>query len=132
MFEKALGARSLDQPSLMQKQNFVGHAPCLSEAVGDHEYFRACAVHGGDDSFDFLRRAGVEASSRLVEEKNFGAQRPRARQREPLLLSSGEHARRVRAQAIEPDFDQGLACPLLAMNAWNPGNPKRVQDIGKR
>src|SRR4030081_1501358 len=105
----------------MQKKNFVGHPPRLSKTVGDHDYFRARMVHGADDRLDLLRRAGVEACGRLIQEKDFGSQRPCARKREPRLLASGQHACRAPAQAVESDFDQGLARPLLALSAWSAG-----------
>ena len=96
VLEETVGRRALDQPALVQEQDLVAEAVRLPEVVRAPSRSwcrpRACAAM---IVLDLVRRARVEARRRLVEEQHFRAQRPRARQREPLLLAAGEHARRV-------------------------------------
>ena len=43
--------------------------------------------------FDLARRTGIEVRGRLVEKQHFGPERPRARERELLLLAARQDAR---------------------------------------
>ena len=95
MLQELLGRRALDEPALVQEQDLVAEAPRLPEVVGHHHDLGARRVQCRDDPLDLVRGAGIEVRGRLVEEEHFGLQRPGAREREPLLLAAGQHARRA-------------------------------------
>ena len=100
--KNTLGARALDEPALVQEQHLVGEAPRLTQVVRHHHDLRAGRVHRRDDALDLVGRARIEARGRLVEEQHLGIERPRAREREALLLAAGEHARRPVGEAPSP------------------------------
>ena len=89
------GRRLLDLPALVQEHDVVGEALGLREVVRAHHDRRAARVDVAHDVFHRARGLGVEARRRLVEEQHFRPQRPRAREREPLLLAARQHARRA-------------------------------------
>ena len=108
MLEETVHRRALDQPSLVQEQDLVAEAARLGEIVRRHDDLGAGGVERLDDRLDLARRAGIEVRGRLVEEQHLGVQRPGARQREPLLLAAGEHARRP-ARVLSGGEQQRLA-----------------------
>jgi hypothetical protein len=78
---------------LVEEQDLVAEAAGLPEVVGAHDDLRARIPDRLDDPLDLGARARIEARGRFVEEQHLGPQRPCAREREPLLLAAGEHAR---------------------------------------
>ena len=116
---------ALDQPSAAQEKNLVREPPRLTEIVCRHDDLGSTRMDLADDRFDLARGGGVEIRGGLVEEEDFGAERPRTREREFLLFSSGEKTRRLLRARFEPDRFDHVAraqCPLSARNARD-GSP---------
>jgi hypothetical protein len=93
--KKTFGRRLFDDAAAVDENDLGGHALCLAEVVGGHQDARAGSGDLADDAFDLAAAGGVEAGGRLVEDQQFGFQRPGAGQRDALLLAAGEQARRA-------------------------------------
>ena len=100
MRRKTIGAaaRSTSRP-WCRNSDLVAEAPRLRRGCASIITIVVPArVDRRDDRLDLARRAGIEARRRLVEKQHVGLQRPRAREREALLLAAGQHARRAVAR----------------------------------
>ena len=96
--KKRSHGRVIGQLTGAHEQDLVGEAPCLAEIVSRHHDLGAARMDLVDDALDLARCAGIEVRRRLVEEQHFRRQRPRARERELLLLAAGQYARRAVAR----------------------------------
>ena len=67
-----------------------------------------------------LSQVLVKRPERLVEEEDGGACDQRARQRDPLLLTTGELVRVTCLEAVEPHDAKHLANPMGALRSGNP------------
>ena len=85
-----------------------------------------------DDPLDLGARAWIEARGGLVEKQHFGSQRPRACEREALLLAAGQHARRPFRKVPEPDAAERVARLARALDREDSGEPERVLDVRDR
>ena len=101
--EARRGARSASRPSC-RNSDLVAEAPRLAEVVRDHDDLGA-ARRGSLDDRDSISR--VAPGSRLAvgssRNSTSGLERPGAREREPLLLAAGQHARRTVREMREAD-----------------------------
>ncbi len=117
------------RPALLQVDDVVGKALRLREVVRGHDDGRALRMDAAHDVLDRARRLGVEAGRRLVEEQHLGPQRPRPRQRQPLLLAARQHPRRPRGQRAQAHFGQRVVDAPLRVRAVDAGQRQRVADV---
>src|SRR5262245_40298568 len=106
--KESVDGRALDEPSLVQVQDFIAEPPRLAEVVGRHHDLGSSGIEGLDDALDLAARGRIEARRRLVEKQHLGMQRPGASEREALLLASGKRARGPRREAGEADAVERL------------------------
>ena len=116
VLQKTIGRRAFHEPALVQEQDLVAQAMRLAEVVRHHHDLGAGGVQRDDHLLDLVGRARIEARRGLVEEQNFRAQRPHARQRQRAA------ARRRKARAprgsrmrVEADLAQRFQRALLAL-----------------
>src|SRR4051812_36508344 len=91
------------QPSLPQRQHAVAHAGEAFAVRGEQDAGARLPAEREEERADFVARARVEVSRRLVREYEPWARDERARQSHALLLAARKLARRVRRTRREAD-----------------------------
>ena len=87
-----------------------------------HDDLGAARVDLLDDALDLARRAGIEVRRGLVEEQHLGRKRPRARERELLLLAARQHACGTLARGRAPRRRELRARAARARRAATPAS----------
>src|SRR5687767_2870782 len=130
--EKALDRRALDKPPAVHEQDLVAEAPRLAQVVGRHHDLGAARANLADDRLQLSRRTGIEVSGGLVEKQHFRAQRPRAGERELLLLAARKQPRRLMRTAFQPHGLQDIVCAQLALAAAYARELETVHHVRER
>ena len=115
----------------MQVDHLVAQAPSLAQAVRGHHDLGARRIKGAYHRFDLARRAGIQVRGGLVEEQHLGVQGPGTREREALLLTARQDARRALGKLREPHFCKGLARAPQTIGAADASDLERIDDIGQ-
>jgi len=111
--------RVLDDPPLMDEQDFIPEPARLPQVVRRHDDLGPGSVEGFDDVLDLARRARVEVGGGLVQEQYLRMQRPGAREREALLLAARQHTRRPVSNIDQPNLAQRIHRLALAFGRRN-------------
>jgi len=108
--EKLVDRRPLAETPLMDEQDFVAEAARLAEIVGDQHDLGPASVQAGDAALDLLGGTGIKIRSRLIEKDDLRRQRTGPSEREALLFTAGQRARRMCTHASKADSTQRLLC----------------------
>ena len=131
--KRSTGARSTSRPPLMNRISSPRRRawPRLCVVI---TILVPLAANLADDRLDLARRAGIEIRRGLVEEQHFGPERPRARERELLLLAAGEHARAgwCATCARAPPLRARRARAARARARGTPASLSPYVDVGER
>ena len=129
---RSAGARSTSRPWCRNRTSSA-EAARLSEVVRHHHDLRSRqrAIAATMRSISCVA-PGIEARGRLVEEQHLRVERPRAGEREALLLAAGEHARRTIGECAETDAGRARAGRGGRARRRARRRLQRVDDVGER
>src|SRR6185503_9475223 len=111
------------------EQDLVGETVRLAEIVRGHDDLAARLVHREHDRFHHARGGRIEIGGGLVEEQNFGIERPCARERHALLLAAREPARRSQREMREAHRFEPLARDPAPLGSAEAGELQAVFDV---
>jgi hypothetical protein len=114
---------------MVQKQDSVGEASRLRQVVGGHDDRRAAAMDAVEQVLNGSCGSGVEIGSGLVEKQDVGFQGPGARQRQPLLLTAGEHTGWLSGEMRQSRLLQGVGDDFITLLAWDAADSQRIANI---
>ena len=118
----------LDDRAVVDEQHAIGEAARLCEIVRRHDKGDALRFQRRDHLLDLARGAGIELGCRLVEEQQFRAKRPCARDREALLLAARQEPRGALRNVLKPESAQRLVGALRSLRVAHGG--EGVREIG--
>jgi len=78
----------------MQEKHLIGEPPRLSQVMGRHEDLGTALGDLFKQRFDRPGGGGIETGGGLIQQQDLGLEHPSPRQREALLLATGQKPRR--------------------------------------
>jgi hypothetical protein len=111
--------------AVLQAEHAARKPPDQIEWVAaEDERLQAPRCELAEERFDFTPRIQVHAGRRLIEQHHIGGHRPRARQRQPLLLASGQRACVALGERGQADAGQRLVRLLAGVSPARAAQPQ--------
>ena len=126
--KRSTGARSARRPALMNRISSPRRRACPRLCVVI-TILVPLAWIWPTMRFDLARRAGIEVCSGLVEEQHLGLERPRAREREFLLLAARKDTRGPLRRSAQPHGIEHFAARAGRAPQSNPGELEPVGHV---
>jgi len=120
----------LDDRALEHQCDALAELGCFRAVVRDDQRRQAkVGLQAHDQAADLFAAVGVKRRQRLVEQQQVGLGAQRSRERDALLLATGEAVHRAVHERAQADLLEALAGASVALGLADTGSAQRKRDV---
>ena len=116
----------------MQEKHLIGQPACLPQVMSRHDNPRTSLGDLRPAGFRPSGGGGIETGGGFIQQQHLGFERPGTRQRQALLLATGQDCRAGRpARSTNPACSQGFVDRRPALPPWHAAEAQDITDVGR-
>ena len=113
----------------MQEKHLIGEPACLPQVMGRHDDLRTALRDLRQQDFDRFGGSGIEIGGGLIQQQDLGLEHPSPRQRQALLLATGQQPCRSPSQIPQASLLQGFVHHRPALPTRHAVEAQGIADV---